>query len=243
MPATRVLIAPGRYFDCAIVRRDDLTIAGSGPDGATVMTDRTCAGKAILVINANNVTVRNLTLMRARVPDGNGAGIRAEGGNLVVDHVRFINNQDGILAASRRDATLVVRDSMFERNGTCDPRCGHGIDAGRLEGLSVSHSVFRQPRGGDHVYSGALSTKLIGNRFADEGSATGKPLVFVHDSALTLQDNTVVLGARRIGTPRGSACDRPCRQDRGARQPPARAGRLGRAAVAQLDRADGRGPG
>ena len=56
-------------------------------------------GKALLITNGNNITIRNLTLQRARVPDQNGAGIRAQGNNLTIDHVRFLNNQDGILAA------------------------------------------------------------------------------------------------------------------------------------------------
>ena len=52
------------------------------------------------------ITIRNLTLTRARVADFNGAGIRAEGGDLTIEHVRFIDDQDGILAApSRSPAT------------------------------------------------------------------------------------------------------------------------------------------
>ena len=43
------------------------------------MTDTTCQGKAILVIDGNNVTVRNLTLLRARVPTGTGPGFALKG--------------------------------------------------------------------------------------------------------------------------------------------------------------------
>src|SRR5487761_2787938 len=103
-----VLIAPGTYFDCAFVHQNNLTIAGSGPNAAAVLTDKACAGKALLVIDGNDVTVRNLTLTRIRVPDGNGAGIRAEGGNLTVDHVSFINNQDGI-------KLLRIEHSVFQQ--------------------------------------------------------------------------------------------------------------------------------
>ena len=38
-------IAPGQYFDCAIVRQNDLTIQGKGP--GAIMTDKTCGGKAL----------------------------------------------------------------------------------------------------------------------------------------------------------------------------------------------------
>src|SRR5258708_26983509 len=51
-----------------------------------VITDKACQGKALFVITGDDVSVRNLTFTRARVPDGNGAGIRAEGVNLRVEH-------------------------------------------------------------------------------------------------------------------------------------------------------------
>src|SRR4051794_14100096 len=69
-----VEILPGTYYDCAVVRQNKLTIQGAGPDA--ILTDTTCQGKALLVIDGSDVTVRGLTLQRARVPDGNGAGIR-----------------------------------------------------------------------------------------------------------------------------------------------------------------------
>ena len=91
-----VQIHPGQYFDCAVIRQSNITIEGVG-DGV-VLTDRTCGGKGILITNGNNITIRNLTLQRARSADQNGAGIRAQGGNLTVEDTRFINNQMGILA-------------------------------------------------------------------------------------------------------------------------------------------------
>ena len=82
--------------------------------------------------------MRNLTLTRARVPDGNGAGIRAEGRNLLVERVRFIDNQNGILAADQPEGELIVRDSEFVRNGTCEQACAHGIYATGLPSCASS---------------------------------------------------------------------------------------------------------
>ncbi|MBV8401423.1 MAG: hypothetical protein JOZ17_22260 [Acetobacteraceae bacterium] len=96
-PGDRVVIAAGEYFDCAVWPQSNLVIEGD-PSGGTVITDKTCQGKALFVIPGNDVTVRDLTLTRARVPDDNGAGIRAEGRNLLIERVHFINNQDGVLA-------------------------------------------------------------------------------------------------------------------------------------------------
>ena len=65
-------------------QRDLSTIVGviTDPSQAAVVgakvviTDKACQGKALFVTVGEGITVRNLTLTRARVPDGNGAGIR-----------------------------------------------------------------------------------------------------------------------------------------------------------------------
>ena len=85
-------IYPGQYFDCAIVRQSNIIIQGKG--AGVVMTDTTCGGKAILVTAGDNITIRNLTLQRARGPYRNGAGVRAEGGDLTVENSRFVDNSD-----------------------------------------------------------------------------------------------------------------------------------------------------
>ena len=101
-----VAIEPGTYIDCAVVRQSDITIEGTGP--GAVMTDKTCRGKAILITNGNNITIRNLTLQRARVPDQNGAGIRGQGGNLTVVNTRFLHDEDGMLVSQNPAATVRI---------------------------------------------------------------------------------------------------------------------------------------
>ena len=132
----RILILPGQYFDCAVVSASHLSIEGVGDAAGVVLTDKTCQGKALLVIEGNDDTIRNLTVTRARVADGNGAGIRAEGGNLTIEGVRFVNNQDGILTAGKPDMVLTVRHSFFEKNGVCGDYCAHAIYAARSPACS-----------------------------------------------------------------------------------------------------------
>jgi hypothetical protein len=69
-------------------------------------------GKALFVTDGNHITIRVLTLTRAHVPDGNGAGIRAEGGDLTVQNVHPPTTQDGLLAAD------VVRKSSSATAGS-----------------------------------------------------------------------------------------------------------------------------
>ena len=191
----RVVIAPGQYFDCAVWRQNNLTIEGASETG-TVITDKTCQGKALFVIPGNDVTVRNLTLTRARVADGNGAGIRAEGRNLVIDHVRFINNQDGILAADQPQGTLLVRDSHFTGNGACEQGgCAHGIYANRLALLRVQGTLFRDTHHGHDIKSRAYRTEVVGCDIGDGPDGNASYLIDVpNGGGLLVQGNKMEKG-------------------------------------------------
>ncbi|WP_146101603.1 right-handed parallel beta-helix repeat-containing protein [Rhodopila globiformis] len=193
-----IVIAAGNYFDCAFVKANNLTIEGAGPD-ATVITDKVCGGKALLVIDGNNTTVRNLTLTRARVPDFNGAGIRAEGGNLTIDNVNFVNNQDGILAASMPGKTIIVRNSQFLRNGACEPGhgCAHGLYVGQLALLRVEHSKFFETKHAHHIKSRAARTEVIGCDLADGPNGNSSYAVEIpNGGAVVLRDNHIEKGPK-----------------------------------------------
>lgn len=179
-----VSIAPGQYFDCAVIRQNNLTLQGNG--AGAVMTDKTCQGKALLVIDGNDVTIRNLTLQRARVPDGNGAGIRAEGGNLTVENTRFINNQDGILSADAPNATIRIAGSEFIENGTCGNSCAHGIYIGHVKSLRVERSHFADTHDGHHIKSRAMRTEIVGNTIEDGADGTASYLIDIPNGGTTI---------------------------------------------------------
>ena len=190
-----IRIAPGEYFDCAVIKQNNLTLEGSGPADKVVMTDKTCQGKAILVTDGANVTVRNMTLTRARVPDGNGAGIRMQGPNLTVDNVLFINNQDGILSAVPPSATLTVRNSAFIRNGTCEQGCAHGIYVGPIDRLVVQNSRFQETRKAHHIKSRAKRTEISGTTIEDGPNGTASYLVELPNGGdLILRNSTLEKG-------------------------------------------------
>jgi hypothetical protein len=192
----RIAIAPGEYFDCAVWRANKLVIEGTGANASAVITDKTCQGKALFVIAGSDVTVRNLTLTRARVPDMNGAGIRTEGRNLTVDHVRFVDNENGILGGAA-GSTVLVRNSEFIGNGTCVKACAHGIYVGEIDLLRVEHSRFVDTHQGHHVKSRALRTELIGNDLSDGQNGTSSYLVDVpNGGSVLVRDNKLEKGPR-----------------------------------------------
>ena len=139
-PGDTIRIDPGSYFDCAVLTADRLTIEGT--DEGTILTDKICQGKAIFVVTGSEITIRNLTFARARANDGNGAGIRAEGGKLTLENDRFIDNQDGVLSANNIKTSIVIRDSYFEHNGSCVNACAHGVYAGHIASLQIERTRF-----------------------------------------------------------------------------------------------------
>ena len=190
-----VHIGSGTFYDCASVAGDHVTIEGEGPQ--TILSDKTCGGKALLIIDGNDITVRKMTLQRARVPDGNGAGIRAEGGNLTIENVRFINDQDGILTADNPQATLRIVGSDFEQDGVClsSGGCAHAVYTGRLALLHVEGSHFSDTRDGHDIKSRALRTEVVNNTIEDGPDGTSSYLVDVpNGGALVLTGNTMEKG-------------------------------------------------
>jgi hypothetical protein len=183
-------ISGGEYYDCAVWKANDLTILGTESD--VIITDLSCQGKALFVTTGQNITIRNLTFARARVEDGNGAGIRAEGRNLTVERSRFINNESGILVADAADSTVTIRDSEFIRNGKCAARCAHAVYADRVAVLHIEHSKFSETKGGDAIRSRALRTELIGNEIEDGRDGTAAYLVEIpNGGSLVMRDNSL----------------------------------------------------
>jgi len=161
------------------------------------MTDKTCQGKALLVTQGDQIVVRNLTLTRARVADQNGAGIRAEGKDLLVDNVKFINNQNGILAAPNKDSTITVVNSEFGRNGGCNPSCTHGIYVNALKLLHVENSNFYEEKQAHHIKSRAARTEVIGCTIRDNATGTASYLIEIpNGGALVARNNKLQKGPK-----------------------------------------------
>ena len=188
-----VRIDPGEYVDCAIWRADRLVL--EAPEGGAHMRERACAGKAIWVISGSDVTVDHITFSGARVPDQNGAGIRAEGRNLTVRNARFFDNENGILAAPVEGSTILIERSVFERNGKCATECAHGVYANTIDRLKIVASVFRAQRQGHHIKSGALALEVIGSTIEDGPDGTASYLIdVVFAGEVVVADNLMEKG-------------------------------------------------
>ena len=188
-------IAAGTYVDCAIWVANHLVIEGIEP--GVVISDKACLGKGLFVITGNDVTVRNLTLTRARVPNKNGAGIRQEGRDLTVEGVKFFDNENGILSNNSPDSKVLISDSEFERNGLCAEFCAHGIYFGKVALLRVEHSRFFETRQGHHIKSRAARTEVLYNEISDGANGTSSYLIDAPDGgSLVVRGNNLEKGPR-----------------------------------------------
>jgi hypothetical protein len=169
-----VRIAAGDYRgDVATWSASNLTLCGVGGRARLFADGRHAQGKAIWVIAGANVTVDSIEFHDAKVPDQNGAGIRAEGGDLTVRNSGFFDNEDGILGGD--GATVTIERCEFARNGFGDGQ-SHNIYIGFANKLVVSSSFFHQAKSGHNLKSRAKDNRIEHSFFMDGPSGNSSYL-------------------------------------------------------------------
>ena len=91
-------VQAGTYTNDFATINTKITIEGVGGMVRLNATQAPPNGKAILTTNTD-VTIRDVAFSSAKVADGNGAGIRYQGGNLVVEDCLFAHEQVREVAA------------------------------------------------------------------------------------------------------------------------------------------------
>ena len=164
-----IIVAPGRYRDCAVVSAAQLTLRASAP-GTAIFDGGACDGKATLVLRGRVATIDGVVFENIRVPDGNGAGIRLESGDLHVMRTTFRNSEQGILTGSA-EGTITIERSTFSGLGGCDAPggCSHSIYVGGYNKLIVSRCRFERGTGGHYVKSRARVNEVVDSSFDDSG--------------------------------------------------------------------------
>lgn len=163
-----IVIAPGSYGDCAVQSAGRITYKAAIP-GQTIFDGGVCEGKATLVLGGKAATIDGIIFQNQRVPDGNGAGIRIQRGDLYIYNAMFRNAEQGILSADDPSAEIVIDRSTFQRLGRCDRglSCAHSIYIGDFGSLKVTNSRFEKGNGGHYVKSRAPRATITNNSFDD----------------------------------------------------------------------------
>lgn len=163
-----IRIDPGVYRgDVAVFSAHDLRIVAAGGPVVLDAEGRAAQGKAIWVLNGDRTTIEGLTFTGCRVNDGNGAGIRHQGGALVVRDCRFLRNQMGFLCGDLTDADLLFEGCEFGWSES-DAALAHGIYVNRVRSLEMRHCYVHHARRGHLVKSRARTTRILGSWIGDE---------------------------------------------------------------------------
>lgn len=168
-----VEITSGEWHgDVALWGQKQLTIRGSGKRSVLIADGKSAEGKAIWVIRNGNFLIDNIEFRGTRVADGNGAGIRFEGGKLQVSNCVFIDNQMGLLASNNERSELIIANSLFAEASTQDQPLPHLLYAGRIASLKISGSRFHSGHVGHLIKSRARETEIRYNLIFDGSTGT-----------------------------------------------------------------------
>lgn len=190
-----IMIAPGRYGECAVQEAGQVAYVAATP-GTVTFDGGACEGKAALVLRGRAASVEGLIFQNIRVPDANGAGIRLEQGDLAVSESLFRNSEEGILSGDDEHGAVRVDRSTFSRLGGCpNGMCSHSIYIGNYGSLSVTHSRFERGTGGHYVKSRAARTDVSDSSFDDTGGhATNYMIDLSNGGTGTIARNVFVQG-------------------------------------------------
>lgn len=194
-----IMIAPGSYRDCAIQTGGNIVFQAETP-GRAIFDGGICEGKAALVLRGRSAKVEGLVFQNMRVPDGNGAGIRLEQGDLAVANSMFRNSEQGILTAPDPAGRITVDRSTFSGLGRCDRglACAHSIYVGDYGSLTVTRSRFERGRGGHYVKSNSGRISISDSSFDDtQGSATNYMIDLPSGAVGTITRNVFVQGKNK----------------------------------------------
>jgi hypothetical protein len=194
-----ITIAPGTYPDCAIQTSGNITFRAAVA-GRSIFDGGICEGKAALVLRGRSARVEGLVFQNMRVPEGNGAGIRLEQGDLLVTNAMFRNSEQGILSAPDPAAQVTIDRSTFSGLGRCDRdlACAHSIYIGDYGALTVTRSRFERGRGGHYVKSNSGRVSISDSSFDDtQGSATNYMIDLPSGAVGTITRNVFVQGKNK----------------------------------------------
>jgi hypothetical protein len=198
-----VELLPGVHrAQTGVIEHPRLRLRGLGAPGSAVLQadGAHVEGKALLVVRGGEVLVEGLTFRGARVPDGNGAGIRFERGRLLLRDCGFFDNEMGVLSSNDPQAELDVEACRFGDAPVvpADADFTHLLYAGRMARLRVARCHFRGGRHGHLLKSRARVNEVLGNRLGDAAAGGGEAsyeLEFPNGGLARVQGNVIVQGA------------------------------------------------
>ena len=166
--------------DVCYINRNNLTIRGVNGRPKIDAAGKNAGGKGTWVVDGNNLTVDNVEMYGAKVPDANGAAFRLEATNFTLRNAFIHDNQNGILANANTNSDILIEYSEFGHNGAGDGQ-SHNLYIGHVKSLTFRYSFSHDANVGHNLKSRANTNMIAYSRFSslnpgETGStAAGKP--------------------------------------------------------------------
>jgi hypothetical protein len=158
-------------------------------------------GKAILVTHGNGIVLSNLTFRNAKVPHGNGAGVRHEGADLTVKNCSFENNEMGLLTGDNATGHIQIYDSVFSGSRRQPTNVdsdrsppAHNIYVGRTERLTLRGVWSHSSHVGHTLKSRARNNDIEASYFSTRQSNGSYEVEFPSGGAIRFVGNIVEQG-------------------------------------------------
>ena len=189
LPNDTIVLAPGLYYQAAIVTTPNITIRG---EPGAHMTGVAAEGKAALVIKSSGVVVDGIECSNISVPDRNGACIRIEGADLTIRNVYFHDNEEGILGGV--GGTVLIEGSRIEQNGYGGQAHGVYILQSVDTFLFRDNQVLRTKGKGHDLKSRAQQTIIENNIFAGLDGENSRAIDLPNGGDVVIRDNVFEKG-------------------------------------------------
>jgi len=185
-------VQAGTYINDYATINTDVTLQGIGGQVHIVSTGLIPNGKAILITNGND-TINNFSFSGAQVADANGAGIRYQAGNLILNNDHFHDNQEGLLANFNPAGSITINHSEFAHNGD-GSGFTHNLYVTEIGTLRIDSSYFHDAVVGHEIKSRADNTIITNSRIQDESGTASYGIDLPNGGRAILENNIIQQG-------------------------------------------------
>ncbi len=126
---------------------------------------RNAMGKGTWVVVGNNITIENVEMFGAKVPDRNGAALRLEGTGFTLRSSYLHDNENGILSGVNTASDILIERSEFALNGYGDGY-SHNLYIGNVRSLTFRYNYSHDAKVGHNLKSRAQTNTIVYNRFS-----------------------------------------------------------------------------
>jgi hypothetical protein len=194
-PGDTIDVPAGTYNDDFLTIEQSLTLQAVG--GEVVMTEDQSPpdGKAMITEGQPgvSVTINGFEVKGVAVPDGNGAAIRYEGGNLTLGQDYFHDNQEGLLGAPDPNGSITIDDSEFASNGNGQGNT-HNLYIGAINQFTLTNSYVHDAVVGHEVKSRAANNTIENNRIFDNNGSASYSIDLPNGGNATITGNEIQQG-------------------------------------------------